>query len=167
MARAVHSTSMATELSEQPVPDVPIFCPECGGEPVRSADEIQVQHRLSAMGYLHDDQDPECSECGHSWTHGVPVGQFEGGEDLLCDSCQHDPSLKRPVYYRVHRVEWQQGDRVLLHLKCPRCYLFTTVERERDNRGVALVGYPDITGSTDGADEYGWTGQPPTQEDTE
>lgn len=158
---------MATELNDQPVPDVPIFCPSCGGDPVKTAEELRVEHRLSAMGYLHDDQEPECSECGHNWTHGVPVGEFEGGDDLRCHSCRHDPGLERDQFYRVHRVVWQQGDDVLLHLKCPRCFLFTTAERQRDNRGVALVGYPDITGSTEDADPYGWQEQPPTLEDNE
>lgn len=162
-----------TTLEEQALPSVPVYCPECGGEPTRDLDELRVEHNLAAMGYLHDDQTLECGECGNKWTHGVPVGEFHGGQDLLCDSCNHDPDLEEPQYYRVHRVVPSRratpgaGARLTLHLKCPRCFLFKKVERTMDNRGVGLVGYPDITGSTDEAQEYGWTGTPPGVEDYE
>lgn len=158
---------MDQELTEQSVPEVPVFCPECGGEPVKTAEELRVEHRLGAMGYLHDDQVFECSDCAHEWTHGVPQGAFEGGGDLRCHSCRHDPGLEGDQFYRVHRVVSEQGDQVLLHLKCPRCYLFSKTKREQDNGGVALVGYPDITGSTEGADPYGWQDSPPTLEEPE
>lgn len=158
---------MAEELTEQAVPEVPVYCPECGGEPSQDTDELRVQHSLANMGYLHDDQTLECSECGNRWTHGVPVGEFDGGQDLVCDSCQHDETLEGAQYYRVHRVvpsrEASPGGAgiVTLHLKCPRCYLFKKVKREMDHRGIALVGFPPITGSMTGAQEYGWTGTPP------
>jgi len=155
---------MASEPEQQPAPETPLFCPDCGAELDTSTEDLLVEHRLSAMGYLHDDQVLTCPECGSQSTHGVPVGEFEGGLDLECRSCRHDPSLEQPQFYRVHRVVWQQGDQARLHLKCPRCFHFRSVERERDNRGVALVGYPDITGSTEGADPYGWHEDPPTLE---
>lgn len=160
---------MADELTEQAVPDVPVFCPECGGQPAQDLDELRVQHNLSAMGYLHDDQMLECGDCENAWTHGVPIGTY-GADDLECDSCRHDPNLDEPQYYRVHRVVPSRqatpgsAGRITLHLKCPRCYLFKKVERQMDNRGVALVGFPEITGSMDGADPYGWAEAPPAQE---
>lgn len=157
---------MPTELTEQTLPeDVPIFCPECGAPP--EDNQAQMQHQLSAMGYLHDDQSAQCAECGHRWTHGVPVGGGTTGQDLRCRMCRHDPDLGHDQFYRVHRVVFSRQaspggpGRVTLHLKCPRCYHFLKVEREQDQKGVALVGYPDITGEVEGADEYGWTGQPP------
>lgn len=154
------------DLEPQPVPDVPIFCPECGGEPVKQSGELLVEHRLGNMGYLHDDQNPECSECGNTWAHGVPVGEYEwaDSDDLRCHSCRHDPDLEDDQFYRVHRVVMSRKaspggpGRVTLHLKCPRCYLFSKAEREQDHRGVALVGFPDITGSVDHEDvkPYGY-----------
>lgn len=164
------------ELEEQPTPDVSVFCPDCGADPVYTPDEkLAVQHRLSAAGYLHDDMTLRCSdtECRNQWTHGVPVDGFDGGEDLVCDSCKHDPECDHTQYYRVHRSELrdqptpESSGTVIYHLKCPRCYLFTTMEREVDNRGVSLVGYPDITGSMDGADPYGWAENPPGTEGDE
>lgn len=154
------------DLEPQPIPDVPVYCPECGGEPVKQSGELKVEHRLGAMGYLHDDQNFECSECGNTWAHGVPVGEIEwdDADDLRCHSCRHDPDLDEEQYYRVHRVvpsrESSPGGpgEVTLHLKCPRCHLFSKVQRQMGKKGIALVGFPDITGSVDHEDveAYGY-----------
>lgn len=154
------------ELAEQPIPDVDVFCPRCGGEPQQTPDELRVQHRLSAMGYKHDDQTFTCSECEHDWTHGVPVGEYDlqDADDLRCHSCRHDPEVDETPWYFVHRVKLQRAPsaanrgQFTLHLKCPRCYLFASTTRETDRKGVALVGYPPITGEIkeDETPAYGW-----------
>lgn len=95
-------------IDEQPLRQT--RCPECGAEPT---DESAVKHQLSNTGYLHHDQKFECSECGHRYAHGVPVGEFDrmdDATDLWCDVCELG-------YMSVHRVE-QQQDTVKLHLKC-------------------------------------------------
>lgn len=151
---------MVTETAEdvgldekQPVPDE-TTCPYCGAN---VDGEQVVKHRLSAMGYMHDDIEMECDECGSSWPHGVPVGEFEGeeAEDLFCSSCEQR-------FMRVHRVaprwtaETEAQRKVILHLKCPNCYYFDKVQREAGPGGRCLIGYPDITGSTDGAEPEGY-----------
>lgn len=134
------------DLAEQPVPAAS-RCPECGGEPLPD----RVVHNLSAMGYKHDDIKQVCSECGHEWLNGCPIGEFDRPEyaaDLWCDSCDE-------TWMLVHRVA--PKDRwVTLHLKCPNCYAFDKARRSPDNRGIALVGYPQITGQTEGAQPYGY-----------
>lgn len=141
------------ELEKQPMPS-DTMCPYCGGEPT---DDSVVNHRLSATGYLHDDIQLQCQDCGHEWPVGVPIGEIEDpmAEDLYCDSCE-----KR--FMRVHRVapDWDSPEdrrRVLLHLKCPNCFYFDKEVRECGDRGIALVGYSDITGSFDDATAYGWS----------
>lgn len=103
------------------------------------------------MGYLHDDIGLECPQCGKSWTLGVPVGEFDGGEDLICDSCG--------VFMWVHRVVTQPDHKpydLEVHLKCGSCYNFKKITRTgKDN--VTLIGYPHITGSTADAEPFGWT----------
>lgn len=136
------------DLSEQPLPE-DSNCPACGSSPT---DESIVEHRLAATGYLHDDIRLECSECGERWTCGVPIGEEpEFGDDLWCDSCDNSIML-------VHRVRFlSHGERVELQLKCPResCRYYDEVEREADD-GVALVGYPQLIGSMDGAEPFGY-----------
>lgn len=176
-------------MEEQPYPEAS-KCPECGGEPT---DESKVHHRLSAVGYLHDDGSLKCSDCGETWSIGRPIGRFDGGDDLWCGSCDEG-------FMRVHRVQLVEDDhykKYNLHLKCPNhspfdceacpatifepkrdsdgriycpacgheyepndvpgCVHFKTIQRESDEDGLALVGYPDITGSMDGAtDAYGY-----------
>lgn len=139
------------DLDEQPLP--PTKCPECGGEP---SDEII--HRLSAMGYSHDDQHVVCVDCGHRWTCGVPIGEFDRPEmaaDLEC-SCGH--------WRLVHRAQITDAGNVALHLKCPECYHFEIVSRETDADGIALVGYPQISGQTEGCDPYGYPDPDPDLE---
>lgn len=140
------------DLEEQPVPERS-RCPDCGGEPR----EDDVLHRLSSLGYMHDDIGLVCSECGNQWTCGVPIGDFERAEiagEMRCDSCENSTML-------VHRVDTRglnaPGD-IDLHLKCPApdCNYFTIVGRDTDDDGRALVGYDLITGSVDGAEPYGW-----------
>lgn len=158
------------DLTEQPIPDVDVFCPDCGAEPVLGPEgKRAVEHRLGAAGYLHDDMNFRCSdgECGNKWAHGVPVGEYEleDADDLRCHSCRHDPACSGEQFYRVHRVVLNRqpspaaAGSVTLHLKCPRCFLFARAPRDMDNRGVSLVGYPDITGSVENEDvtPYGWT----------
>lgn len=134
------------DLEEQPVPDES-RCPKCGGEPL--ADE--VVHNLSAIGYQHDDIQQVCEDCGHQWANGRPIGEFDRPElaaDLWCDSCDDGWML-------VHRVA-RKSTHTVLHLKCPECYHFDRARRTPDDSGVALVGYPQITGATDGCQPYGY-----------
>lgn len=168
-------------------PDRETRCPKCGGAPT---DDSALRHDLSDLGYLHDDQSYKCSDCGHSYTHGVPVGECElDAHDLWCDVCDLG-------FMRVHRVA-PMNSHVTLHLKChhhhefpcpecrftvaadgavltkegelycphcdgklsfdevPYCFYFTQTTREVDDE-CALIGYPDITGSTADADPYGY-----------
>lgn len=138
-----------TKSEKQPIPSES-NCPYCGGAPT---DESQAEHRLSNLGYIHDDIGLRCSDCEQEWWCGVPIGSWKGGEDLFCTSCD-------ARFMRVHRVAVNgAGDGYLmLHLKCPNpdCYYFKTVTRSVDANGVSLVGYPDITGSMDGADAWGY-----------
>lgn len=129
-----------------PVPD-DATCPYCGGD----AEAVDpVAHRLSAIGYTHDDVEMECADCESTWPLGIPIGEFEGeeAEDLFCSSCE-----KR--FMRVHRVvpRWRSEDKVMLHLKCPNCYYFDKQQRVAGDGGKVLVGYPDITGSVANAAE--------------
>ena len=147
---------MGDGLTEQPVPEK-AGCPKCGGDPAED-----VQHRLSALGYAHDDIGMVCSDCGHQWTAGVPIGEFDRPEmaaDLWCDSCDEQWML-------VHRVEFNPSGvdgapPAALHLKCPDpdCHNWDRVGRETDGEQIALVGYPQTTGRTKGADPYGYPGE--------
>lgn len=149
-----HATGNVQDLEKQAVPS-DSMCPYCGGTPT---DESVIEHRLSANGYLHDDIHMQCQDCSNEWPCGVPIGEIDDdySADLYCDSCE-----KR--YMRIHRVAPDWGapggrERVLLHLKCPNCFFFDKVIRDCGDRGVALVGYPDITGSRENAKPYGWSG---------
>lgn len=148
--------AVVDDLDEQPIPS-DAACPKCGGEPMSE----EVLHRLSNLGYLHDDIGLKCSErdCGHEWTAGVPIGEFDRDDmaaDLWCDSCDKEWML-------VHRVEFAPSGLpgnppTALHLKCPNpdCYNWDRVGREADDEHIALVGYPQITGATKDADPYGY-----------
>lgn len=140
------------DVDFQPTPKAD-SCPYCGGDPT---EESEAQHRLSALGYIHDDVHIECSDCGRKWVHGVPIGEFEGerAEELWCKVC-------RESYRRVHRVNVggtnDDGSvNIVLHLKCPNCYHFERKSRTTDTDGMHLVGYPDITGSTEMAKPIGY-----------
>lgn len=141
------------ELMEQPVPEY-ARCPNCGAPPT---EESIVQHRLQKLGYMHDDITFKCSKCGTAHLHGIPIGRG-GYEDLWC-GCNGDS------YFLVHRVELPtttllpgvKNKVIILHLKCPVCYRFKKINRTIDEQyGVALVGYPQITGQMEGAKPYGW-----------
>lgn len=142
-------------MDEQPFPE-DAACPECGGEPTP---ESKRKHHLQSLGYLADDGHPECRECGAMWRIGRPIGEFEGGDDLWCESCDSR-------YMRVHFIKLMERGGSIRHyklnLKCPNpeCVHYDTVRRESDASGRALVGYPDITGTTEGADPVGWTDRP-------
>lgn len=153
-------------LEDQPIP-AKSRCPECGDEPT---DESLVEHHLSNMGYLHDDIELRC-ENDHTWVCGVPIGRDdEYGEDLHCDSCGDRFMLVHRVQItREAALQWGRRDReslpINVHLKCPNgcedenaeaCFYFKSVKRESDERGIALIGYPQITGSREGAEPYGW-----------
>lgn len=132
---------------EQPIPERAV-CPECEARPT---DESVVEHRLSQLGYHHDDIRLECRECGHRWTLGVPIGR--GGEDdLVCDSCG--------MVALVHRIEdigrGSSMDTRNLHMKCVGCLNFWQVRRPIDGNDVTLVGYPHITGDQSEADPFGY-----------
>ena len=137
-----------TELTKQPIPSN-TKCPYCGASPT---EDSRVKDMLSDLGYTHDDVFLQCQECDEEWTCGIPIGEHDGkyASSLFCDSCEER-------YMRVHRVNVKTyDDAVEIHLKCPSCYYFDRITRDVDDGGVALMGYPDITGSTDGADPYGW-----------
>lgn len=94
-------------------------CPKCGGAPT---DESAKRHHLSDLGYLHDDQLFECSECGEEYPHGVPIGEFDGdAEDLWCDVCELG-------FMNVHRVRVRSDEQVGLDLKCPHHHHFDCPE---------------------------------------
>jgi len=186
-----------TELEEQPLP--PTVCPKCGAQ---ATDDCIVKHRMSNLGYLHDDMEMECSVCGNRWTCGVPIGTG-GFDDLKC-TCQSNVENKAAWFREwldwtqksvntehfnsdqeamlremvdtfermanlllMHRVSLGElgSGKLIHHLKCPNCYGFTTVVRDIQPRpegckiigqGISLVGYPEVTGSMEGADPYGW-----------
>jgi len=146
------------------LPPVDVFCPSCGGEPLLTPSEVEsVEHRLRATGYTRVEIRLRCVACDERWRHGVPIGEYEldDADDLRCHSCRHDPSLSGEQWYLVHRVEidpeWDDAADIGLHLKCPRCYLFTKAGRDADRNGLALVGYPQSTGSVIEADQpYGY-----------
>lgn len=135
------------EIEKQPVPEV--TCPFCGGE---ATEESVREHKLSNLGYLHDDIVMDCSECEETWTHGVPVGDnwSELAEKLYCDACEDR-------FQRIHRVDVARApEEITLHLKCPACYYFKTVDRPVDKSNIVLMGYPDITGSFDDAEPWAY-----------
>lgn len=122
-------------------------CPECGGEP-----EHDPRHNLRALGYLHDDVDHICRDCGNEWTCGVPIGDppEKLASDLRCDACVHRDV---DVYGRINWVRWQDdAGRFAIAAKCPECYYVWTLTRDATNGG-ALLGDPTIEGNMDDADE--------------
>lgn len=136
-------------MREQPIPEKS-RCPNCGEKPT---DESVVEHRLSSMGYTHDDIRLECQNCSERWTHGVPIGtETEFGEDLLCDSCG-SPML-------VHRIRIKDNLQAKLDVKCPECKYFNTLQREgrahEVDGDVYLIGYPQIVGEIEDAENYGY-----------
>lgn len=148
-------------MEKQPIPE-DSKCPQCGGEPT---DESEINHHLSQLGYVHDDIEMKCSECGYGWYCGVPIGEYEGelAEELFCDSCESR-------YMLVHRVLPRPGSsppfRYRLHLKCPNgdCNYFKKVDRKTDNHGIGLVGYPQITGEMGNhVEDYGWESDLPAE----
>lgn len=131
----------------------------CGGAP-----EHDPLHVLSAVGYKHDDVHMTCSDCEYRWVCGRPVGEYDGplAEDLFCASCEERYGLAHHVElltedgenatdgnHYVHD-DGEAGD-IRLHLKCPNteCNRWWTTARTPDEDGVALVGYPEITGTID------------------
>lgn len=139
-----------SELTEQPIRQ-DTRCPSCGGEP-----EATVEHRLYALGYLHDDQGYTCSECGNGWTCGVPIGDFDRNEmavDLQCESCGE---MMLPHWIRTGRNS--PRNQIRLDLKCSNteCHYLAKITRDVDDDGDVLVGYQETAGQTEGADPYGY-----------
>lgn len=124
-------------------------CPECGGE---ATEKSKREHHLQALGYLADDGYPICKECGNQWRIGRPVGEYEEGDDLICDSCGYK-------YVRIHFIKAIMRGGSLRHYKlntkCPECATYDTIQRKPDSEGRALVGYPDITGKKGGSKPVG------------
>lgn len=147
---ATYKVDPGATVSDVSPADVPenSSCPVCGSEPT---DESVANHRLSDMGYLHDDVNLQCSNCDNDWTLGIPLGEFNGGNYLWCDSCDDSQ-------YLVHRVDFKDER---IHLKCPNCFHFENIEVDPDERGINLIGYPQITGATDNSEAYGYTDEPP------
>lgn len=143
-----------TDLTTQDLPDE-ACCPDCGAEPDTKS---ITEHRLGNLGYLHDDRPLEC-ENGHEWQLGIPVGSYDGADDLVCGSCDTIMTVHRvEIPRRSAKVyaERRNNPTLTLHLKCPTCYHFKRTTRWADNSGVALVGDPRTTGSLDGADSMGY-----------
>lgn len=157
--------------TEQPIPPS-ARCPECGGEPSRAS------HNLSALGYIHDDRQCVCSECGERWTLGIPVGRASQymWRDLTCNSCSYveptslvrrikhsihrrldtDCECLSPTFGRVHRITQNSDKNVVgLTLKCPECYYVWSVSRVQGETGQAIAGWPMTTGEI--GDGHGWT----------
>ena len=150
-----------SDIEDAPAPreigeDLEVRCPECGGEPNYQPDEaLAVQERLQSNGYLHNDISIKCTECGHSWPHGVPRGEWDGYGDLSCEACGHETMLVHRV--RLNTAPEDGEGEVTLHLKCPECYKFDRTARKMDRNGVSLVGYPQLTGEIDSTvNPYGW-----------
>lgn len=141
------------DLDEPPLPS-DARCPTCRATPT---EESARRKHLSDLGYLHQDIRLVCAECETEWTAGVPIGEFDRddmADDLWCDSCDEEWML-------VHRVEFApsglpNAPQTALHLKCPNCYNWERVGREADGEHIALVGYPQTTGATEGCDPYGY-----------
>lgn len=132
-------------------------CPECGAKP--DAQDL-ARHILSDVGYAHDDQVFECpdEDCDTEWSCGVPVGEFEYGDDLWCPSCEGAWVF---VHRTVPRAIVENGQAVVtgatLHVKCDNCNNFSgTIHREADERGRILTGYPPITGMIEGCEPHGY-----------
>lgn len=140
------------ELVEQPE-RTDSMCPECGNPPVE-----RVYNNLSSMGYLHNDQKQMC-ENGHTWKNGIPIGDFDRpdlAEDLWCGSCDDSWVLIHRI--RLGVTSFPDAD-IVLDTKCPNddCNTFDQVPRNVDEtHSVALVGYPQITGKTEGCEPYGY-----------
>lgn len=141
------------DLEEQPVPE-DAQCPECGADPLDSP-----PHKLSALGYTHDDILLTCSdeECLNQWILGVPIGESDYGDDLRC-SCgtiayPHKIDLRSMVEQIEDADDPEWGDVALdVYCKCPNCSHYFGVERTPDSKGIALVGNPTLTGSTEDAE---------------
>lgn len=119
------------DLTTQPEPDA-TACPACGGPPADAP-----EHRLSALGYLHDDICYTCDDCGEEWTHGVPIGTTDAG-DLRCAQCD--------ALGLVHRIHFDDGR---FDVKCPECYYHWTPDRP--DAPKVNVEDPRTTGATDSA----------------
>lgn len=86
-------------------------CPKC------SSEAILDMRDLGDLGYVHEDQRFSCTNCGETWTHGVPLGEYDDDpNDLWCDVCDLG-------FMHVHRVN-PAGDAVRLHLKCSHHHEF-------------------------------------------
>lgn len=116
-------------------------CPYCGAE----ATEDSIRKReLSELGYCHEDVRYDCSECGETWVHGVPRGEYED-ETWECDAC--DNGVYIPHFLFINASD----NTIRTRPKCNECY---HVPRERieilskfngDNiRG--FVGHTETTG---------------------
>lgn len=133
-------------LEEQPVPEG-VHCPKCGGDPYDSAN-----HKLSATGYLHDDIVLVCSECAHSWTHGVPIGESHAlADDLACPSCDYEYGLPHKP-----NLDTNDDGEFFTSMKCPDCNKVWGITREVDENGNACFGYPSITGNIKDANQSSW-----------
>ena len=106
---------MPAELVEQPTPDAS-RCPDCGGEPLPE----ETTSQLSALGYCHNDKRNVCAACGHEWSNGIPIGAFDGGEDLRC------PHPDCDEWGRVINVDADSVSVEAMRFdhKCPECYYF-------------------------------------------
>lgn len=131
-------------MKEQPVPSES-RCPYCGKKP-----ENIAEHRLSKLGYKHDDIVLKC-ENKHEWWAGVPIGEPDEKywEDLWCESCES-------CFYRVKSLEVPRNGTIKLHVKCPNCYYVPSNLPQRDikdfrGKEMVTIGFPDVTGDVEDA----------------
>ncbi len=142
-------------MKEQELDFDKVSCPECGGE---VTDESRVKHNLGRIGYQHDDIEVECSSCGCTWPHGVPIGSppEELYDYLRCDACNDALMLTHRIHLKPNQETESGVQSFDLDLKCPNCFYFKTVTREFGDRRRILVGYPEITGSLKDATAFGY-----------
>lgn len=109
-------------------------CPACGSEPTEAS---LREHRLSNLGYLHDDQHFECSNCENTYTHGVPVGESDMNvDDLWCSVCDLG-------YMNVHRAEFERSGLMKLHMKCAHHHEFDCPECDEEILADGVRMTPD------------------------
>jgi uncharacterized Zn finger protein len=124
---------------------IDVGCPECGHAPT---DDSVVESRLSNLGYHHEDVTLECSNCGHTWQHGIPKGDVDD-DTWVCPACGGD-FVPHFVYV------FPPKDEVRVRPKCQDCYYVPDkpIVMDVSNNGHSLrwfVGHHTVTGDKEDA----------------
>lgn len=138
---------MSTSLTD-------VQCPHCGEPPLEeSVHQAQAAARLKELDYLHEDYDIECPN-GHTWTHGVPIGDPENADDWTCAACGGYHVI-RDVMYR------EEDNEVQVWQKCQDCKYkpaqplrFEPDPNRGNNTWAIFTAHPAICGNTDEATPY-------------